>query len=123
MLHSAVERPTSWLPAHELLAAVLLQALEDLCATDLAGAIERDEKPATCKRRLRRAARQWFRSERKTAGSFLWCCSLLGLDPEAVRRASYNADHTRPKKIGPRVHHLQNKLASENSLDRPRLWA
>lgn len=121
---SAVEPQPYEQPEYELIGAILQQALEDLRCENITGVRRRrSETVADCSRRLKRRARRWFQSERKTAGSFLWCCDLLGLNADAVRRSIHNVSNTTTKKIGPRVHHLQNKLASENSLDQARLSA
>jgi hypothetical protein len=60
-----------------------------------------------------------FRSRRTTAGSFLWICELLELDPQAVRAAihpNYNAGHNRAQEIASRVQHLKNIAIRENGL-------
>lgn len=55
---------------------VLRQALEDYQAG-----------PAARKRALfHHSAGAWFESARTTVGSFLWTCSMLGIDPVRFRR-------------------------------------
>ncbi len=76
---------TNSAPEYELVAAILLRAVDDLCGVRLPGC-KNDLDRRQLETNLRRAAQRWFEAERRTAGSFLWCCELLGLDPQAVRR-------------------------------------
>ena len=39
--------------------------------------------------RVRRVAAEWFDSTSDDFGSFVWVCEILGLEPEAVRRAHF----------------------------------
>ena len=34
-------------------------------------------------------AQRWFLSDNKQPASFLWCCDILGLEPDRVRSALY----------------------------------
>jgi hypothetical protein len=56
-------------PELSLWAEVVKQALEDL------------ERAEHC-----REARRWFLDRKEEFGSFVWCCTQLGLDPDGVRR-------------------------------------
>ena len=62
----------------DLWLAVINQALDDLTAT---------ERP------LKRSARAWFLSSNRNAGSFIWVCDLVGLEPTAVRRRQFDLIH------------------------------
>lgn len=57
-------------PERKLWASVLLQAITDLRGQDAAS----------------RSARAWFASTETAAGSFIWVCHHLSLDPDAARR-------------------------------------
>jgi hypothetical protein len=81
---SLVECPACPLPEYELIAVIVPCALDDLRGGGLSTARQDGEDPQEIKRKLRRRARRWFLSRRRTAGSFLWCCDLLGLDSDAV---------------------------------------
>ena len=59
-------------PVRELWAAVLQQGLEE--------ALGRAADP-----RLKDPARAWIRATRDNAGSFLWVCAALDIDPDYVR--------------------------------------
>jgi hypothetical protein len=69
-----------WTPAHELVLAVIKRGLDDIY-----GRIEGGKGPRQ-RRLVSRRARRWLRSQRKAEGSFLWCCSLLGLSADWIRR-------------------------------------
>lgn len=77
----------------QLWAGVLLVALEDarghVKAGNFPGNIFRAGGPpaqvrSLVRRRVTHGALEWFVSERREAGSFLWICGLLDLDPGAV---------------------------------------
>lgn len=44
---------------------------------------------------------EWFKSDNKFVGSFLWVCDCLGLSAECVRAAI--ADHEQRRRIGMRI--------------------
>ena len=56
--------------------AVFSQALDDLTLTENGYA---------------RDARAWFLSSDQSAGSFIWVCQCLGIDPSAVRRVLWQS--------------------------------
>ncbi len=35
---------------------------------------------------LRQGAREWFRSEDREVGSFLWVCSILDINPDFIQK-------------------------------------
>src|SRR5262245_46927881 len=69
------ERPPSWFLWRDVLPDAIGLALES---------------PAhhlpRYKRRQRQDARRWIVSESIVVGSFQWCCSILGLDAQCLRR-------------------------------------
>jgi hypothetical protein len=62
-----------WTPVHDLVLAVIKRAFDDIHGRMDGGSGPRQ------RRLVKRRARRWFRSQRKSEASFLWCCSLLGL--------------------------------------------
>ena len=60
----------------DLWIAVFYQALKDLTLSETT--YERD-------------ARAWFLSCNQNAGSFIWVCQYLGIDPSAVRRVLWQS--------------------------------
>ncbi len=49
--------------------------------------------------RERKAAIYWFISDRDDVCSFNWCCSYVGLNPEAVRKALSEKLGIRPARL------------------------
>lgn len=108
-----------WLPERELLLAMPRRAWEVLHGIGpLCGGHVTAERDNRLRPKLGRAARRWFTSPCKTAGSFIWVCDLLGLDPDAVRRASYITGYNGAPKTCPRVQHVQKNDGDEKSLAR-----
>jgi hypothetical protein len=66
-------------PEIMLWSRVLLQAIWDLAGIKLK--MPKSEAP-----RLQRTTRAWFTSSDRSAGSFIWICHTLSLDPATVRR-------------------------------------
>jgi len=67
-------------PERDLVASVLRAAVEDLVAPP-----PRSQRLIIEWRYLRDDAMVWFSSEQTRLYSFLWCCSVLGLEAECVR--------------------------------------
>jgi hypothetical protein len=109
-LLSLVDPPALWLSEHDLISAILMSALDDLRGVGPATA--ESGRPGS-RRNLKRRARRWLFSQRKTAGSFLWCCDLLSLDPEAVRRPFHLTVYTGGSKTGGLVQVVKNPLVDE----------
>jgi hypothetical protein len=79
------------LPELELWIFVMFRAIDDLQGNN--------DCESSRYRSLRSLeARNWFRSDVQTVGSFLWICGQLSLDPEAVRQQVL--DNFDPRKAG-----------------------
>lgn len=50
-------------------------------------AAQSEDSYAAAARKAHREATRWIHGDVKGKGSFLWTCDLLGLEPDAVRRA------------------------------------
>lgn len=66
-----------------------IQPERNLIASILSRAIEDAHGYAKADPHTRREAKQWLRSKlcKNTPFSFLWCCSILELDPEKLRQS------------------------------------
>lgn len=90
---------THYSPEKHLVAALLKRAVEDLALEEKGLLFVDWETPKSraaqyhqdfgkrTQRKALQTARSWIFSESKNGFSFLWCCGILDLDPEAFRRA------------------------------------
>ena len=63
------------LPEAQLWTHVMIQAMKDL------------EAPSLAKTPKARRAAKWFASTNEAAGSFIWVCHLINMDPTFIRSA------------------------------------
>jgi hypothetical protein len=61
-------------PEAELWTAVILQAIDDL-----------DRRTSLSPSWARDSAREWFASDSDVAGSFIWTCHVINVDPSFIR--------------------------------------
>lgn len=64
------------LPEAELWTEVILQAIDDL-----------DRRTSSASLLAQDSARQWFASDHKGIGTFVWSCRVVDVDPSRVRSA------------------------------------
>lgn len=64
------------LPEAELWTEVILQAIDDL-----------DRRTSSASLSAQDSARQWFASDHKGIGTFVWSCRVVDVDPSRVRSA------------------------------------
>lgn len=69
---ATLPRRSTWTDEHFLYAAIVRQAVIDM------------QSPSG---RIREDAELWLASSSNELHSFGWCCTVLGLEPSAIRRA------------------------------------
>jgi len=81
-----------------LWSAVLTGGLDDFASLGLL------RRPATSKKMIQHAAKNWLFSAHNEIGSFTICCHIIGIDPAAMRDRISRLGELRLKKILARVH-------------------